>query len=66
MKTVRAYENPDNTATYYIDIYGDIFDTQEDAEVFGVAGKVIVDGFFVGTIEEMRLAALDAYQAATA
>lgn len=58
MKTVNAYTDADNTTDLYIDVYGDIFWTLEDAQIMGVAGKVIVDNFYVGTPEEMKKAAL--------
>lgn len=64
MKTVNAATNQENTAEYFVDVYGDIHETLEDAEEMGVAGKVIVDGMYVGSAEEMRAAALRKYMAA--
>lgn len=64
MKTVEAYTDKDNTTTFYIDIYGDIFDTAEEAEFCGIAGRVVVDAFYVGSLSQMRASALEKYQAA--
>lgn len=64
MKTVNAATNQENTTEYYIDVYGDIFASKEEAEVCGIEGKVIVDGFYVGSAEEMKQAAKDKYLAA--
>ena len=65
MKTYFLTEkNDDNTADYYISTEGDIFDTQEEAEITGCIAKVIVHGMYVGSAEEMRQAALEKYKAA--
>ena len=61
MKNVNIATDTDNTMTYYVDVYGDIFDNISDAELFGIAVKVTVHGFFVGTTDEMEQHALDAY-----
>lgn len=63
MKTVNAYTTPENTTTFWIDVEGDIFDNKEDAELIGIAGKVVVDCFYVGTLEQMKQAALEKYLA---
>jgi hypothetical protein len=60
MKTVNVATTSD-TATYYIDANGDIFESLDEAEVCGVLGKVIRDAFYVGTHEEMKNAAWAAY-----
>ncbi len=64
MKTVKAYTDKHNTATYYIDVYGDIFETLEEAELLGLDGVVIVDGFTVGCLDHMKKRALEKYHAA--
>jgi len=63
MKNVYAARQPKGTATFYVCVYGDIFDTAEEAEITGLAGTVTVDGFFVGSMDEMRRAALSKYNA---
>ncbi len=63
MKTVKAYTDKHNTATYYIDVFGDIFETLEDAELLGIDGVVVVDGFTVGSLDDMKKSALEKYHA---
>lgn len=52
-----------NTATYYIDVFGDIFESIEEAEFCGLAGSVTRDAFYVGSKDEMKNAAWAAYHA---
>lgn len=60
MKTVNAATQTENTAEFFITFDGDIVDSED--ECFGEChGKVIVDSFFVGSIEEMRKQALQKY-----
>lgn len=54
----------DNTATFFVDAEGDIFDTVEEAEVLGLAGTITRDALYVGSLDEMRQAALEAYNSA--
>ncbi len=63
MKTVNA-STSENTTTFFISIDGDIFDTKAEAEDFGIAGKVIVDDFYCGSLQEMRMAALEKFNSA--
>ena len=63
MKNVNAATQTESAATFYVCVYGDIFDTAEEAEITGLAGTVTVDGFFVGSMDEMRRAALSKYNA---
>ncbi len=58
MKTVNAHTDKGNIAEYFIDVNGDIFEPQEEAQLLGLYGKVIVDGFYFGTPEEMKASAL--------
>ena len=51
----------ENTATFFVDVYGDIFDTLEEAELLGLDGTVQVPSLYVGSLEEMRAAALAKY-----
>ena len=60
MKVVNAYTE-DNTAVYFIDVYGDIFETEQEASILGIEGKVVVDGFFAGSSEDMKKSALRKY-----
>jgi hypothetical protein len=53
-----------NTASYFIDQDGDILESLHDA-TSPVVAEVIVDGFYVGSADEMRKAALRKYLAAT-
>ena len=65
MKTYFLTEkNDDNTADYYISTEGDIFDTQEEAEITGCIAKVIVHGMYVGSSDDMKQAALVKYNEA--
>jgi len=48
----------DNKARYYIDVYGDIHETLYEAEFFGLAKTVEIDGFYVGSRDEMKAHAL--------
>jgi hypothetical protein len=57
--------NTDNVASYYIDAEGDVFESPADS-IEPITTEVIVDGFYVGSAEEMRKAALRKYLAATA
>jgi len=61
MKNVNAARQTEGTATFYVCVYGDIFDTAEEAEITGLAGTVTVDGFFVGSMDDMRRSALAKY-----
>ena len=61
MKNVNAATQTESTATFYVCVYGDIFDTAEEAEITGLAGTVTVDGFFVGSMDDMRRSALAKY-----
>jgi len=63
MKTVNASTTPENIAEFFIDVEGDIFESSVDAKVCGIAGKVIVDGFYPGTIQQMMQSALEKYNA---
>jgi len=63
-------KNDDNTACFYIDSEGGICDTEIEANRFialdghemGQAqAKIIVHGFFVGSIDDMRENALELY-----
>ena len=55
----------DNTASFFITNDGDIVDTIEDAEMTGWAiAEVIVHGFYVGSLDDMRQNAMELYQAA--
>ncbi len=54
----------ENTAVFFVDVEGDIFDTAEEAQACGLAGQVIVDSFFVGRLDDMRARALRIYNAA--
>ena len=63
MKTVNAAKT-ENTATYYVDVYGDIFETESEARELGITGRIIVDALFVGSANDMRAAALRKYNAA--
>ena len=63
MKIVNAYTDEDNTATYFVDVYGDILETEQDAKIGGIVGKVVVDGFFAGSKEDMKKSALRKYKA---
>ena len=51
----------ENIAKFYICIDGDIHDTKEDADITGCVAEVIVDGFFVGSMDDMRKSALAKY-----
>lgn len=64
MKNVNAATSQENTATFYIDECGDIFDCRDDAGLLGLAGTVVVDGMFVGSLDDMRSSALRKYNAA--
>jgi len=67
MKHINATEIcGDHKAVFYVDVYGDIFDSQEEAELLGMAGTVTVEGFYVGTAEGMKRAALEKYNAGLA
>jgi hypothetical protein len=57
--------NTDNVASYYIDSEGDIFECSADS-IEPITAEVVVDGFYVGSAEEMRKASLRKYLAATA
>ena len=63
----KIYKDNDNTATYYITSEGDIVDnwSEIDMEFDAPVAEVIVDGFFVGSLDEMRQSALRKYQEAT-
>lgn len=62
MKTINAATNQENTTSYYIDNDGDIHETLAEATEFGsCVAEVIVDGFFVGSADEMKAAALRKY-----
>ena len=65
MKTINAATDQNNTASFFIDADGDIFDTLEEAsEVSSCVAEIVVDGLYVGSLDEMRAAALRKYQAA--
>lgn len=65
MKTINAATDQNNTTSYYIDNDGDIHETLAAATEFGTCvAEVIVDGFYVGSLEEMKAAALRKYLAA--
>lgn len=53
----------ENTATFFVDIEGDIFEHQVEASVCGIAGKIVVDSFFVGSLTDMMARALRIYNA---
>jgi hypothetical protein len=53
MQNVKAHTENAETTVFYMDVYGDIYGAEEDAEITGIAGTVTVDSFFVGSYEEM-------------
>jgi hypothetical protein len=60
MKIVNAATQTQSTAEFFITCDGDIVDTE--AECFGdCVGKVVVDSFFVGSLDDMRKAARTKY-----
>jgi len=62
MRTI--YLDVDRTvpqASFYIDVYGDIFDTKPEAELLGCVAEIVVDSLFVGSMAEMRNYWKDAY-----
>ncbi len=62
MKTYNLTTTKDSdTATYYVDVEGDFLETKEDADLLGAVAEVIVDGFFVGSADEMKQAAHEKY-----
>lgn len=62
IKTVNAATSKDNTATFYISCDGDIFDTRDEAEITGpISGVIIVDGFYCGSLDDMRSAAKEKF-----
>lgn len=62
IKTVNAATSQNNTATFYICCDGDIFDTKEEAEITGpISGVIIVDGFYCGSLDDMRSAAKEKF-----
>lgn len=68
MKTYNFSTDSDNTATYYITSEGDIVDTLADIdqEFETCAAKVVVDGFFVGSLDERKASAMRKYLEAKA
>lgn len=53
-------------AIFWIDNFGDIHDSIQDAELIGtVAGMIRMDSMFVGSLDKMRSYALASYQSAT-
>jgi hypothetical protein len=54
MTTINLSTQDDNTTTFYIDVYGDIFETSKEASLLGISKEVIVDNFYPGTIDEWK------------
>ena len=61
MKTVNIATS-ENTATFFVDIHGDIHDHRADAVEMGLAGTVTVNALYVGSTDQQREAALEAYR----
>lgn len=64
MEKVNCATQTENVASFFVDVEGDIFDTLEAADVCGVVAEVVVDGFYVGSLDDIRAAALAKYNAA--
>lgn len=63
MKTINAATDHANTASFFVDSDGDIYGTHADASEFGICvAEVIVDSLYVGSLDDMRAAALRKYQ----
>jgi hypothetical protein len=55
MKTIYlTNKDDDNIAEFFATVDGDIVDTEADAEITGLAARLITHGFFVGSVEEWR------------
>lgn len=66
MKVIDASTQQENTTSFFVDIDGDIHDSFHEANGFSICvGEVIVDGFHVGSTNDMRLSALRKYREAT-
>lgn len=62
MKTYYLATDHSNTASFFITEHGDMVDTRDGDP--DVKYEIIVDGFFVGSLDEMRQAALEKFKAA--
>ena len=60
------YIETGHTASYYITDNGDIVDSlsEMDPEFEVCVAKVVIDGFYVGSLDEMKRSALRKYQEA--
>jgi hypothetical protein len=63
MKVLDVSTQKENLAHFFISNDGDVFDTSAECEITGWAvAKIIMDGFYVGSLADMRRRALSEYQ----
>jgi len=62
MIEINLAQYQENTATYYITVDGDIIEDKVEAKYFGIEGCVTIDGFYPGSLEDMKKSALRQYK----